>query len=281
MSTRLKTYSNFVKFEHTLFSLPLFYAGALLAQKGWPSLRVTLLILLAGGGGRVVALALNRIIDRKIDARNPRTVDRHLSRGTMKVGEAWFIGALGLVFYLTGAWLISDLCLKLSWIPLLGFTAYPFFKRFTKWTHVGLGIVWSFIPFAGFIAMGWSWNGFWSVCMLALFSIFWLAGFDIIYATLDEDFDRDAKLFSLPACWGAKRALRMAGLFHLLAFFWLVVLYAIWFSGPVTVLILAATGMLLYAEYNLSHKVDLAFFKINSVIGFVVLFLVISGMRGY
>ncbi len=281
MGTRLQTYSSFVKFEHTLFSLPLFYAGALLAQKGWPSLRLTLLIVLAGGGARVVALVLNRIIDRKIDARNPRTLDRHLSSGAMKVIEAFLVGFVGLVVYLLSAWLISDLCLKLAWIPLVGFTAYPFFKRFTKWTHLGLGIVWSLIPVAGFLAMGWSWNGFISVCVLAVFSMFWLAGFDIIYATLDEEFDRDAKLFSLPACWGAERALRTAGAFHLLAFIALVVLYAIWFSGPVTVLVLIATGMLLYAEYSLSQNVDLAFFKINSVIGFVVLLFVISGIKGY
>lgn len=281
MSTRLQTYSSFIKIEHTLFSLPLFYAGALLAQKGWPSLRVTILILLAGAGARVVALVLNRVIDRKIDSQNPRTIDRHLSSGSMKLVEACLLGVAGLFVYLFSAWLISDLCVKLAWIPLVGFTAYPFFKRFTKWTHVGLGIVWSLIPIAGFIAMGWSSTGFVSVCMLAIFSIFWLAGFDIIYATLDEEFDRNAKLFSLPAAWGRDRALRTAGLFHLLAFLCLVILYAVWLSGPVTVLILILTGILLYAEYGLSDKVDLAFFKINSIIGFVVLFLVISGIKGY
>jgi 4-hydroxybenzoate polyprenyltransferase len=281
MSTRFQTYSTFVKIEHTLFSLPLFYAGALLAERGWPSLRVTFLILLAGAGARVVALVLNRVIDRHIDARNPRTVDRHVSSGTMKLAEATLVGVCGLVIYLVAAWQISDLCLKLSWVPLLGFTIYPFFKRFTKWAHVGLGVVWSLIPIAGFLAMGWSRDGFVSVCVLAVFSIFWLAGFDIIYATLDEEFDREAKLFSLPACWGADRALRAAGTFHLLAFLSLVTLYAIWFSGPVTVLLLFATGGLLYVEYSLSHHVDLAFFKINSVIGFVVLLFVISGLKGY
>jgi 4-hydroxybenzoate polyprenyltransferase len=281
MSARLKTYSSFVKLEHTLFSLPLFYAGALLAGKGWPSFRLTLLILLAGAGARVVALALNRIIDRHIDAKNPRTQDRHLSQGSMKVIEAGLVGAVGLVIYLFAAWLISDLCLKLSWVPLIGFTAYPFFKRFTKWTHVGLGIVWSLIPIAGFLAMGWSRNGFASVCVLAVFSIFWLAGFDIIYATLDEEFDRDSKLFSLPACWGAERALKTAGTFHLLAFLALVALYSIWFAGPVTVLFLMLIGVLLYAEYGLSHHVDLAFFKINTIIGFAVLLFVVSGIKGY
>ena len=116
--------------------------------------------------------------------------------------------------------------------------------------------------------------------MLGLFSIFWLAGFDIIYATLDEDFDREAGLYSLPACWGGDRALRLAGMFHFLAFVVLVFLYGIWFAGPLTVMLLGIVGILLLLEYQLSRYVDLAFFQLNTIIGFVVLFFVLSGLKG-
>ncbi len=280
MSTSLNKYSSFVKLEHTLFSLPLLFAGALLANNEWPSLRVTLLIVLAGGAARAIALVLNRVIDRRIDAKNPRTAERHLSSGKMKVSEAWMIGLVGLVIYLFCAWLLSDFCLKLSWIPLVGFTAYPYFKRITKWTHVGLGIVWAMVPLSGFFAVKPSLDGIAPVAILCVFSIFWLAGFDIIYATLDEEFDREAGVNSLPSAWGAERALNLAGIFHVLAFVLLIVLYGVWLSGPITVMLLAAIGVLLYVEYRMSSNVDVAFFQINTLIGFLVLFMVITGLKG-
>lgn len=276
----LSKYSRFIKIEHTLFSLPLIFAGAFLAEARWPSLRTSVLIIIAAGSARVVALALNRIIDRKIDKRNPRTQDRHLSAGTMKLFEAWLITFIGLALYLYAAWLISDFCLRLAWIPLVGFTSYPFFKRFTKWTHVGLGLVWSFVPLAGYFAVKPTLDGALPAFLLSAFSVFWLAGFDIIYATLDEEFDRSAGLHSLPARWGARKALRMAALFHVLAFLALVVLYGVWLSGPITVLLLVICGGLLFAEQYTAEHVDLAFFKINAVLGFVVFFLIYSGLKG-
>jgi 4-hydroxybenzoate polyprenyltransferase len=277
----LSKYSSFIKIEHTLFSLPLIFSGAFLAERKWPSLRVSFLMILAGAGARVVALALNRIVDRDIDKQNPRTQDRHLSSGTMKLFEAWIVAFLGLALYLFSAWLISDFCLKLSWIPLVGFSAYPFFKRFTKWTHVGLGLVWSFIPLAGYFAVKPTLEGATPAILLGVFSIFWLAGFDIIYATMDEAFDKKAGLFSLPACWGAERAVRTAAMFHLLSFIVLLIIYGVWFSGPLTVMLLASIGVLLFLEQRYSHHVDLAFFKINAVIGFAIFFFVISGSKGF
>lgn len=278
--TLLKKYASFIKFEHTLFSLPLLFAGAVLAENRWPSLRVSLLIVLAGAGARVVALTLNRIIDREIDKKNPRTMERHLSSGKMKLLEAWLLAALALAVYLLAAWSLSDFCLKLSWIPLVGFAAYPFFKRFTKWTHVGLGLVWSLVPLAGYFAVRPSVEGIWPAVCLGIFGIFWLAGFDIIYATADEESDRASGVHSLPAAWGARRALKASAWFHLLAFVALMMLYGIWMSGPLTVMLLVSIGILLFLEQKLSGYVDLAFFQINAVIGFVVLFFVISGTKG-
>ncbi len=278
--TSLKNYATFIKIEHTLFSLPLLFAGALLARTEWPSWQTLTLIILAGGSARVVALVLNRIIDRHIDARNPRTKERHLANGTMSLNEAIALGSISLVIYFLSAWLISPFCLKLSWIPLLGFTAYPYFKRLTKWTHVGLGIVWALVPIAGFFAVKPSFQGVISAMILGLFSIFWLAGFDIIYATMDEEFDRQAGLHSLPAAWGSEKALRMAGLFHLLAFLVLVLFYGVWLSGPVAVLLLVVIGILLFVEFRMSNNVNLAFFHINTIIGFVVFLFVLAGLKG-
>src|SRR5688572_26522786 len=126
----IKKYSSFIKVEHTLFSLPLFFAGALFAEGEWPDFRTTALIVLAGGSARIVALALNRIIDKNIDQKNPRTRDRPLSSGTMQMAEAIGLAVVATAIYLLSTWLISDFCLKLSWIPLVGFAAYPTFKRF-------------------------------------------------------------------------------------------------------------------------------------------------------
>jgi 4-hydroxybenzoate polyprenyltransferase len=278
--SRLSQYASFIKIEHSLFSLPLILTGALLAKGSWPSWNLIFLMILAGGSARVVALGLNRIIDRHIDSKNPRTQDRHLSSGLIKLFEAWGLVVFFLMVYLFSAWLISDFCLKLSWIPLLGFCAYPTFKRFTKWTHVGLGIVWSFIPLAGFFAVKPSLEGIAPVLWIGVFSIFWLAGFDIIYATMDEEFDRKEGLYSLPAKWGSEKAVRVAAIFHGLAFIALLVLYGTWFSGPVTVILLALIGVLLIVEQKFSQHVTFAFFHVNVVIGFLVFLFVFSGIKG-
>ncbi len=276
----LQKYANFIKLEHTFFSLPLLFAGAVLAEGTLPSLKILGLILLAGAGARTVALVLNRVIDRHIDAKNPRTKERHLAAGTMKLIEAWVIGIVGLVVYVWAAYQLSDFCLKLCWIPLVAFTAYPYFKRITPWTHVGLGLVWALVPLAGFFAVKPSLDGIGPVVTLAVFSVFWLAGFDIIYATLDEEFDRSAGVKSLPAHLGARNALKVSALFHLLAFLTLFVLYGFWLGGPLTVMLLAIVGVLLFLEQYFSAYVDFSFFHVNIWIGVAVLIFVMTGVRG-
>jgi len=276
----LRKYSSFIKLEHTLFSLPLIFAGAFLANGQWPSLRVTLLIIVAATGARVTAMTLNRIIDRDIDRRNPRTSKRHLPSGEMKLWEAWLVVVLGTGAYYLAAWRLNPVCFNLASIPLAGFALYPFFKRLTRWTHLGLGLVWSFVPVAGFLAVKPSSDGIWPVIVLSIFSVFWLAGFDIIYATQDETFDRENNVKSLPAAWGADKALKLAAVFHGLAFVALAVLYSGWFSGAFTVMLLGLIGLMLIFEQKLSRHVDVAFFKINAALGFVVLLFVLSGLKG-
>jgi len=277
---QFQKYASFIKLEHTLFSLPLILSGAIMAERSWPSMRVLALMLIAAAGARTFALCMNRLIDRRIDKANPRTAGRHIPSGLVKVIVAWIIALLALCIYLWAARLLSVFCFHLAWIPLAAFTAYPYFKRFTKWSHLGLGLVWSLVPLAGYFAVKPSFEGIFPVLLLGIFSIFWLAGFDVIYAIDDEAFDREAGLHSLPSALGLDRALRLSGLFHAIAFVSLVILYGVWLAGPITVILLMVIGLLLYLEHQFANYVDVAFFKMNVAIGCVVLFFVVSGIKG-
>jgi 4-hydroxybenzoate polyprenyltransferase len=274
---RFLTYCRFVKIEHTLFSFPLLLSGALLA-KDELRLATLALILAAGTGARIAALALNRIFDRTIDAANPRTRMRELPSGTMKVGEAWAITAFGVALFLAAAYWISPTCLALAPIPLGIFLLYPLLKRRTMWAHLGVGAALSMGPIGAWFAVQLDFEDFSSALLLGLFTFFWVAGFDMIYATLDADFDRSYGLHSLPARLGREGALRISLVFHGLAFLLLAALYLRSFEGPVAAGLLGCIGVLLWLEHRLSSDVELAFFKINAVVGFVVLGLVAAGL---
>ena len=151
-TSRIKAYAGFIKLEHTIFSLPLIFAGTLLHTGRWPSARLSGLILLAAIGGRVMAMGLNRIIDAKIDARNPRTQARELPSGNMRHGEAWFLVAAAGVVYLSAAAAISPICVWFSPVPVVLFVLYPYMKRFTTLSHLGLGLAWSMAPVGGWLA---------------------------------------------------------------------------------------------------------------------------------
>ena len=279
MFERLLTYSRFVKIEHTLFSFPMLIAGALLA--GEPvTLRTFGLILVAGAGARTAALGLNRILDRKIDRQNPRTSERELPSGKMGLAEAWLVTLAGAVAYLAAAWLISPKCLVWSPLPLAIFLVYPLLKRVTMWAHLGVGAALAMGPLGAWFAVNLSFSGYLPILLLCTFTFFWVAGFDIIYATLDEDFDRRAGLNSLPARLGRGGALAIARLMHGLAFGLLCALYWTSLSGPVAALILTAIGGVLYWEHRSVDDVELAFFKINAALGFVILGLVLAGSPG-
>src|ERR1041384_8731593 len=139
MFDRLGTYGRFIKVEHTLFSLPLLFSGAILAAGKLPSWKLSFLIILAGFGARTAAFALNRLIDRQIDAKNPRTSSRELPAGKMKIVEAWMVGLAGGVIYVLAAWKIAPICFYLSPLPLIAFVVYPYLKRFTPFAHFGVG----------------------------------------------------------------------------------------------------------------------------------------------
>jgi 4-hydroxybenzoate polyprenyltransferase len=275
---KLSTFARFVKIEHTLFSLPLIFSGALLAARGWIPFRLALLMLVAAVGARTVALSLNRIIDREIDKRNPRTAIRELPAGRMKVLEAGAVLLVGLVLYFGSAEMIGRFCLIWSPLPLAVFVFYPYMKRFTPLAHFGVGLGLAMAPLAGWVAVTQSLQNLIPGFVLGFFTMLWVTGFDIIYATLDEEFDRREDLYSLPSRLGKVQALRISGYLHALAFVVLVYIFAVYIQSWIAVPFLALAGYLLYLEHAKASDVELAFFKINAALGFVILVMVVVGV---
>jgi 4-hydroxybenzoate polyprenyltransferase len=275
----VRKYFSFVKIEHTLFSLPLIFSGMLLASHGaYPGTGLMLLVLAAATGARTVAFALNRIIDRRIDARNPRTASRDLPSGRMTLQEAIGVMMAGLALYFGAAYFISPFCLLMSPIPLAVFLVYPTMKRYTPLAHFGVGMGLAMGPLGGWFAVSPSFEHLLTPLLLSLFTLLWVAGFDIIYATLDEDFDRKESLYSFPSRFGRVRALRYSGYLHLAAFVILVVLFVQSVLSLLALPLLLLTGALLYLEQTKADDVQLAFFKINAVAGFSVLVMVLVGV---
>lgn len=280
MGKRLQTYASFVKLEHSVFSLPMIFAGALLHARAWPRVRLAALILAAAVGARVVAMGLNRLVDAEIDARNPRTQRRELPRGAMTSVEAWAIVLLAAVVYLGSAAAIAPICLWLSPIPVALFVIYPYLKRYTVLAHLGLGLAWSMAPLGGWLAMSRSVAPLGEAGWLWLFSVLWVAGFDIIYATMDEAFDRQAGLHSLPAALGGRRALRIAAGLHAAAFLSLIALWRGQLRGPGALGWLAAVGIVLVLQHAIAErKPEVAFLQLNGLLGFLILGFVVAGLQ--
>lgn len=277
---RLKTYASFAKLEHTVFSLPLILSGTLLHTYGWPRPSLLAWIFLAAVGGRVLAMGLNRILDAELDARNPRTSRRELPRGALRPQEAWVIVGVGGLIYFASAAAIAPICFWLAPIPVICFVIYPYLKRFTFLSHLGLGLTWSMAPLGGWLAASKSLAAFGEVGWLWLFSVLWVTGFDIIYATMDEAFDRKAGLHSLPATLGKRPALQVAAVVHALAFLTLAVLWRTQLYSPIAWWWLLAVGVLLIWQHAVAErKPEFAFFKLNGVLGFLVLGMVLAGIR--
>lgn len=274
----LKAYSNFIKFEHTLFSLPLIFAGAFLAAKGVPDIELLVLIILAGTGARTAALAINRIIDRRIDALNPRTQERELPSGKISLRNALVVTVLGLLLYFLSAYLICDLVFYLSPVPLIIFIMYPFLKRFTYLCHFGVGLALALAPLGGWIAVTCSFEGIFPAVVLSCFTFFWVSGFDIIYATLDEEFDKRHGVYSIVSFFGKDTALRISSFLHLAAYFCIAFLYFFLFKTIFAGLALIVIGFFLYLEHRKSEDVDFAFFRINILIGFLIFLFVLCGL---
>ena len=266
-----------MKIEHTLFSLPLIYSGVFLASKEIPSPGLIFLILLGATSARTVALTLNRLIDREIDRRNPRTANRELPSGRLSISQALAVLSIALFVYFLSAHFISDFCFYLSPIPLVVFTVYPYLKRFTPLAHVGVGLGVSMAPLGGWFAMTGSFSPILPGALLSLSTLLWVTGFDIIYSTLDEEFDREANLYSFVVRFGKVRALQISGYLHLTSYAVLAVLFFVYIKAVLGLPFLLLSGYLLYLEHKKADDVELAFFRINAAFGFVVFLMIIVG----
>lgn len=270
----IKKYLNFIKVEHTLFSLPLIYAGVLLATQR-PSIKLLVLVLFAAIFARIVAMTANRIIDAEIDRRNPRTKQREIPSGKISTRKAYFILILSLILYFFTAYLISEFCLYLSPLPILIFIVYPFMKRFTHLAHFGVGAGLAMGPLGGWIAVKNSFAGVLPGSFLSLFTFFWATSFDIIYSTLDEEFDRTNNLKSFPAKFGKKKALKYSRLLHLISLIFLSLLFITTIKNPLSLIFLIIVAVIYYFEHKYAEtNVELAFFKLNAVVSFIVFLMI-------
>ena len=198
----------------------------------------------------------------------------------MSLAEGWAIAGVGLAIYLFACASLPPLCLWLSPIPVAVFVAYPYLKRVTPLAHFGVGLALALAPLGAHVAVTGTLDAVAPALLLALFTLLWVAGFDIIYSTLDESFDRAAGLHSLPCRFGRVVALRISALTHTVAVGALLVLYFGYLGGGMSASLLVAVAILLAVEQRLADRVSLAFFQINIVVGFVVLAFVMAGIAG-
>lgn len=211
--------ANFVKLPHTVFAMPFALVGALIASAHHPVNAAMLgWTVLAFTAARFAAMGFNRIVDRDVDAANPRTAMREIPRGTLTVGQAKTAVLLASVLFLLAAWKLNPLCLALAPIALLWVLGYSYTKRFTRWSHLWLGLGLSIAPVGGYLAVSGTWSDpWWLLPLLALVVVTWSGGFDILYALQDAEFDRAHGLHSIPSTVGVPRAIVLSRTLHVLS----------------------------------------------------------------
>jgi 4-hydroxybenzoate polyprenyltransferase len=284
--SKFTTYVNFVKLPHTVFALPFALVGVVLASYtarvewtdvGW--------VVLAFTCARFAAMGFNRIVDREIDARNPRTQMRELPRGLLGVGAARVSVVIASVLFVVAAWRLNPLCAWLSPVALGWVFFYSYTKRFTRWSHVVLGLGLAIAPVGGYLAIRGEWSApWWMLIALAAAVTTWSAGFDVLYALQDTEFDRREGLFSVPAVVGEERAMGIARVLHMITVLALVAVGAAMFGGTrygsyYALGVMAVAALLLY-EHSLVRpgdlsKLDAAFFTMNGIISVVFLLFVL------
>lgn len=205
-----------IKFKLTLFAMPFAFTGAFLAARGVPRLHVIVWVVLAMVGARTCAMGFNRIVDAKFDGANPRTAGRALPVGEVKKVEAWAMIILAGILFFVSCHQLNPLTMEIAPFALSLTLFYSLTKRFTSFCHLILGVALAISPLGGWVAVAGNLNQY--PFVLSAGVLFWVAGFDTIYACLDADFDRKAGLFSLPARMGREKAFRLAVFFHILAF---------------------------------------------------------------
>lgn len=274
MMRRLSLLLDMIKFEHTIFALPFALLALFLAADGVPEPRLLVWVIVAMAGARTTAMTMNRIADRRFDARNPRTRDRHLPAGRVRLGEAWALALGSAALLVVAAWRLNGLALALSPVALAVVWSYSWTKRFTWVSHLWLGLALALAPCGAWIAARGRLEPL--PLLLGLGVLFWVAGFDTIYACQDQEHDRRHGLFSLPARWGARRALVVARAFHVLMMASFVALGIVFDFGWLYAAGLVCVGALVFVQHALVRAVDLrhidvAFFNVNSIVGVLVM----------
>lgn len=274
MRQRISKLGDLVRWEQTLFALPIALASALWAAKGWPDTSTLAWVILAMVAARTAGMSANRVIDAKIDALNPRTKDRPLPAGTIKAGTVLQLLGLSLAALAVSAYFLNPLCFKLCPLAFFLLLIYSYLKRWTWGCHFGLGAVQACGPLGAWFAV--SGEFAWPPVWLAAGVAFWMAGFDILYALADEEHDKRHGICSVPARFGSAAACAISRTCHLFAFAFWILFAASVNAGTGFALALGAVGSLLVWEHVLVRpgKLDhlpLAFFRVNSIISTVLL----------
>lgn len=276
----LRETGQMIAFKHTVFALP-FAVIALVtaAAPGWPKTRTWLWVAVAMISARTAAMAFNRLVDHRIDARNPRTANRSLPAGRLSRRFAWIVTGTSAAVFVIAAASLNRLCFALA-LPALGILlGYSLAKRFTAASHLWLGVALGIAPIGAWAAE--TGRVEWPALVLAAAVTLWVAGFDVVYSLQDEDFDRQHALHSLPARIGGSHALARARLAHLIAFTGFLVFATAVGGGPIRLLAVLAAGLLLAWQHRLvqaddPQSIDAAFFTANGslALAMCILFVV-------
>lgn len=275
----LKTFFEMIKVEHSIFALPFAYLGLILAEKSWPSGRLWFWVTLAMVSFRSMGMALNRIIDARIDVLNPRTRDRAIPAGKIKLSAVWIITAVCFAIFEYSTYRLSSLCFLLSPIPVFLAGLYPFTKRFTWFSHLILGIILGIAPYGAWLAGRDEFSWVPGAIMIGVMA--WVSGFDVIYALQDIDFDRSHGLYSFPARFGFQKSVMLARALHgvtILSWFFAGVLAGcgwFYFAGILVAAVFLIREHWLIRSFGL-QKIEEAFFMMNGAIS-VIVFAAVAG----
>ena len=274
---KIRDFNELVMFKHTVFSLPFIFIAMIVAADGWFGWRLLVLGLLAAVSARNFAMGVNRYLDRDIDALNPRTANRPSVDG--RISHKWllvFILVNALAFVLV-AYLINDLAFWLSFPILAILAGYSYFKRFSEYAHLVLGLSLGLAPIAGVVAVE-AKITLWSI-FLSIGVMFWVAGFDLLYSLQDMEVDKELGLFSIPSIYGAKCTLFLSKIFHALAvLFWLFFVIEAHLGLFAYMAVVVAAVMLWYEHRIVAKdftKIDRAFFTVNGYLGVIFLLFIV------
>jgi len=274
LKEKILTYGRMIKFSHTIFALPFAMSAVVLAWENHsPSIWDFIWILLAMVGARSAAMGFNRIVDADVDLKNQRTAIREIPSGLLSKKESVFFVVLSSLIFIVSSAMLSSLCFLLSFPVLFFLMFYSYTKRFTQYCHLFLGFAISLAPVGAWVAITGTLS--WGIAFLSLGLLTYIAGFDILYACQDIDFDREEGLFSLPSKIGPEKAMLISSILHATTFIFLLAMHIVFVMHPVFLGFLAIIGILLIAEHRLVKPDDLthiniAFFHINSVISLLL-----------